>query len=234
MIDIRTPDDTVGDKEKPLEANAPAPVNSSKRSLLESVRDVAFIAAIYLYFAGFAYEALYYSIFSVRTESEQPIYTYLVYGYNTFEPHLPLVITTMITIAGASPLLSALLEPARWTRAIDMLVRVRSAFVPAAAVLLFPLIFVWARDAAERHAQNVISGQNSSFITLHFKGDPARDYDRAFINENNDTLLFLVSESKDAYYVLRPGARPAPGDKRRGFVYEIPRSDVRYVETITR
>lgn len=234
MIDTSRSDGAVGDKQPSTHIIETTPPVPGTRSILANSRDIAFISAIYLYFAGFAYEALYFRIFSVRGESALPVYTYIVYGYDALGPHVLLIVTTVIAISGAGIVLNTIGDRARRIRAVDVMLRSLPALVPAVAIMLFPLIFIWAREAAEGRARDLISGQDSTLVNLRFKPAAERNYDRAFLDQNKDTSLFLVTESKDAYYVLRPGALTAAGDKLRGFVYAVPRADVDHAETITR
>lgn len=234
MIEIRRSEGAPDDRKASVPPSNTTVSHSSPRTIFANARDVAFVGAIYLYFAGFAYEALYYRFFSVRTDGAQAVYSYIVYGYDAIQPHFFEIVATVIALSCTRILCSAISSDARRTRALNVMSLISSAVVPAIAILAFPLLFSWAREAAEQRARDLMAGRTPTLtlVTLHLKSGAERQYDRAFQDQNRDTSLFLIAESKDAYYVLRPGARRTESETPQGRVYEVPRTDIDHAETI--
>jgi hypothetical protein len=183
---------------------------SGKKSsgLLSSVRDTAFVVAIYSYFSGWIYVYAYFQFFGLSVgQSGIEVYSYLIYSYNTLEyvfSERGFVFWISIALVAGIIL-------------IRMIVRQKprkmvSRFVLGAGlVMLFPFFLYYAQRAGSASAQfNTYNAQTFlPSIELHFKKESFATSLRSdsleftkLLNINDKGGLKLVSSTDAEIFVL--------------------------------
>ncbi|MGP6159294.1 MAG: hypothetical protein ACLPYS_17610 [Vulcanimicrobiaceae bacterium] len=219
---------------------------------LATARDVAFLAAIYLYFAGFVYGDFFTHTFGIPAATDTPVYTYLIYAYNALTPNLAQLSALAIALFGASVYFSILgtkARPARWE---TTLVNSERALLAVGALGLFPLLFFCAQRAALANADAIRCGASSGAarVVLSFKPERAATYDADFVAASKQGSVLLLARSADAYFVMYQPAggapvlrgsssasTPAPAAGGCGFLsaartYEVAKTDLDHVMTL--
>lgn len=225
----------------------PTPSPPPQRSFsLDTVRTFAFLAAVYLYFAGFVYREFFAHTLGIPSGYNVPIYSYIIYSYfalaGTEETPFGIpawwVIGFMTAVTAIPWGFQAWAEWQQHTRLSTLLSRFKTVFLSSVAVLLFPVIYRFAHAAGVQAAVNPDPGTQEFFkthVTVTYQPGAAAAYGNACIGvaknvaKRPSPLLpcFLVSQTNDAYYVFYKQFSKAPAK-----VVEIPKTDVAHITTI--
>ena len=197
-------------------------------SVLAIARDVAFIASVYLAFAGFLYHYFYLSAFGIPfTVGTVGASQVLVYSYAVFSMH-PWPIIVILAAGVAAYLLISLIT--QYRRILVYRRMLQSVVILVAALLLFPAVYAAASSAAQDVAIEVRSGQSGNTAHLHFAQDQVGRYTTVATDSERDQLT-IVAETGDRYFVLDQHRSPSanqclvPDSK----VYAVPRGAVSYI-----
>jgi hypothetical protein len=210
------------------------------------IRDVAFIAAVYLFFAGFIYRYYYLTSFGINPKFEDSaLYSVLVYAYSVFDDvfrrspfthwWLSVLVAVIVVVAvGTNAYLRETRRLYRW-KAARVAVELRRVAQPAAIIVALVLI-PWLFDAAERaglsDAANVRLAQNGIdyAVSVTLTEDAGKHYDKDIQSALASYTLRLVSESDSAYYFLdQPASAPQTGVRRAG-IFVVRKDDVQSIK----
>jgi hypothetical protein len=210
---------------------------------LDSARNAALLAGIYLYFAGFVYRDFFSHELGVPADSSTPVYTYISYAYDA----LSVAAVPIVAIVVALFTYHAIAREAaarKRIRAVGVgLARIETAVFALVAIALFPFIFVVAQTSAVANARSLRLGELhfATPVVVTFNPNAAASYDSAFLKANgaSGASVFLVSQSSDTYYVLYQPTGPVPFavPAERTYlpaadVIAIPKTDVEHITTI--
>jgi hypothetical protein len=203
------------------ESSTPAK-ETAKTDYLKSARDIAFVMAIFLYFAGWIYICFYLDGFGIPIKAvDFDIYNLLIFSSNVFIYFYNVgkwyLLISILLIIGLM----------YWERALI----IARKLIPLIVVLLFPFIFYIARQAAQYDADNAkllpakyLKGieftfkdvKNDSDIVLKSQTDSliAKNVAKTFfmIKQNMKGNFRLVSLNKDEYFVLQAGIKLTKDD----------------------
>lgn len=193
-----------------------APVESSPvetgSAFLKSARDIAFIIAIYLYFAGWLYIYTYFDFFglSIR-QTDIEFYYFLVYSINVL--NYLIISHWLITISSILVSIAII----RWVK--------HTWVTYIICILLFALIYYMSILAARSDARKDFSYRGSTLLRIKFvlkveKGDdkkpvqtmpedtsaaktaPTENISNDFAAYNEQNKLRLLLTTKDEYLVI--------------------------------
>lgn len=201
---------------------------------LAFARDIAFVAAVYLFFAGFWYQYYWYQALGIPLHAiDVPINQLLVFAYYTFAANAfwAVVLGVVVTIAVAvAPIARAVRKP--WVAALQR------AFVAAVLIGMFPLLFAWSKSATYAAINSNVEGHVGAIDRFVFKQGSEKLYSSRLLDANGSASLALVIVAEDDadYYVLKIPPRPA--DESNGcssyiphtFVFTVRKADVLSVE----
>jgi hypothetical protein len=204
------------------------------RALLANARDTAFIVAIFLYFAGFMYRYLYRQVWGITSSDGDPqFYGYLVFAVPTLQQGWHWI----LLIAASAVALVLLVDfLAQWWEQILLL---RPLVVSAGIVLLFVTLTTQAQLAAVNSFNQIRRGELPGARIKFFSDAKARAaYGANFMQDNENGVLSVVEETKDAYYVLdQPGisASILPNGSEAtlpdGALVLVPKKEVDYIKS---
>lgn len=199
------------------------------KSILANARDAAFIAAIFLYFAGFMYRYMYRQVWGITSSDGDPaFFGYLVYSYQPLEASWGWLLGISAALVIILVVLGALSR--RWgPERVSLLLGLRTLSVSAAVVGFFATL-LWGASAASVAAfQNIRQGNlPGTFLVFKDPKQSTRVYGTQFMTDNSNDLLTIVEETKDSYYVLdQPGMveKPIPDGK----LFVIPKQSIAFV-----
>lgn len=187
------------------------------KNILSSVRDVAFVAAIFLYFGGYEYHYLAFSNFNLSPD-DVPIQSIFVFAY----PVLGTYVVEFLLLALLGIGIAALLM---WLARSKYLSSEWLAFSQAIAAFAFSVVVItflykWANDTATFDSLGAASSTPCRFV---LKGTSARKYDVTFKTLNDQFKLNCLYETKETIYVIR---LLQSHDGSRQYLYAVPKSDV--------
>jgi hypothetical protein len=220
--------------------------NSGLWNAISRIRDVAFIAAVYLFFAGFIYRYYYLTSFGINPKFEDSaLYSVLVYAYSVLDDLFErssfthwwlsaLAAVLLVVAVATNAYLRQTRRLYRW-KAARVAVEVRRVALPVAIVIAL-LVIPWMFNAAQRaglsDATKVRSAQNGIdyAVSVTLTEDAAKHYDRDIQSALASYTLRLVSESDSAYYFLDQPPGYTPTDLRRGGIFVVRKDDVQSIK----
>lgn len=156
----------------------PPAAQQDKPQFLPTLKEAAFFAAVYLYFAGYVYIYYYYNSFGISLNAlDIPIYYFFVYAFNVFVSlkrwgvwryALGAQWAVILVIGILSVVTMIVLR--KWKLRV---------LVVALLILLFPMTFSFALKAGESDAANVRGGNYVRPITLAFKDEAMKIFPQA-------------------------------------------------------
>lgn len=207
------------------------PANSNP---LAFARDIAFVATVYLFFAGFWYQYYWYQALGIPLHAiDVPINQLLVFAYYTLAANafwaVVLAVIAIIAIAVA-PIARAIRTP--WA------VASQRAFVAAVLIAAFPLLFFWSKSATYAAINSNVEGHVGAIDRFVFRKGSDKLYSSRLLEANGSSSLALVVVAEDDanYYVLKIPPRPA--DESNGcssyiphtFLFTVRKADVLSIE----
>jgi hypothetical protein len=209
-----------------MQADSGPSLAAFSRAFLANARDMAFIVAIFLYFAGFMYRYLYRQAWGITSADGDPQF----YGYLVFAaPTLQIGWQQILLIAASAVILVLLIDfvAHRW----EQLLILRPIVVVVSIVLLFVTLTKDAQLAAVHSFNQIRRGTlPGAQITFLDDAKARRAYGADFMTDNAADLLSVVEETKDAYYVLDQrgtAARFLPDGK----LVLVPKKEVDYISS---
>jgi hypothetical protein len=183
---------------------------------LSTMKGLAFFLAAYLYFAGFIYEHYLYSSLGISLGTlDIPFYYVLVYSFTV-------IISNRLCIVLVGVAWSTL---AILSLAIPKIRRFSSVIIVVLLVALFPILFSLARTTGQSIAAQMRAGEFVKTIKLVLKPDVAAGYPVDFVKANESDALRLITETKDAFYVLQQNVGSGPA-LPTGSLYRVPKESV--------
>ena len=197
-------------------------------------RDIAFVAAVYLFFAGFWYQYYWYQALGIPLHAiDVPLNQLLVFAYYTFASNaigaIALAVVVVIAIS-MFPVVRALRTP--WGAAA------LRAVVGAALIAMFPLLFFWSKSATYAAINGNVEGRVGAIDRFILKEGADKRYSPRLLAANGVATLALVIVAEDDadYYVLKIPPRPA--DESNGcssyiphtYLFTVSKSDVESIE----
>ncbi len=192
--------------------------------VLSGVRDVAFAAAIYLFFCGYVFRSEYYRSFGLPSSASlADSATFFVYSYRVFadEPWLCLGLVVAAAIAWAC-IRRRLSQYARYVT------------LATCAVFLFPVLAIIASLAANGEAAQYKNWNSSDgTLTLGIKKNAHDSFNgtsgQVFLNaiDNHEMRLFAMTGTM-AYITDRKYT--PEGEKANLLVYVVPLDEVSHME----
>jgi hypothetical protein len=220
--------------------------NSGIWNAISRVRDVAFIAAVYLFFAGFIYRYYYLTSFGIDPKFEDSgLYSVLVYAYSVFDDVFQrnpfthrwlwvIAAALLIVAVGTNAYLRETRRLYRW-KAARVAVELRRVALPAAvivALILIPWVFNAAERAGLSDAAKVRAAHNGIdyAVSVTLTDDAAKHYDNDIQSALASYSLRLISESDSVYYFLNQPPNPAQTGVMRGAVFAVRKNDVQSIK----
>jgi hypothetical protein len=203
------------------------------RSILESVRDVAFICAIYLFFAGFLYQYFWYQALGIPFKaSEVGLNQTLVFAYYTFADNIVSVAIACVVVGVVA--LALVLLARRFTLPPRTVWLISRGLLILGAVLVFPLLYSWSRVATFEALAHPLSGHPDSLVQFTIKDSAKSNYDRYFYADNGATLTLVAESDKFLYALAIPTVNTDPCGKRvpQTFVFAVNKDDVESMRTL--
>lgn len=192
------------------------------RDLLERLRDLAVLAAIFVFFAGFAYRYYYLGYLGVPAYAlPASIEETSAYGYGVFSTHVwPIVIASGIASLGWW-------VASRYPDAANLVRRTTLAIAVLALIASFPIVNFWAQQTAfDDVASQSHATKAERPLVLTFTDDAYRRYSKEVRLANQRGCLQLVAQSADRLYVW-----VKTGDDPSQFVLAVPIRDLNAFET---
>ncbi len=203
-------------------------------SVLANARDVAFIMAIFLYFAGFMYNYYYQEAWGITGgRSVVDIFGYLVYSYAPLSAAwlwlLSVVLVSGVCLLGTD----MLLRTQAFQRYSVALLAIRMLIIAVAVTSFFPLLALGARQAAVSSVDRIREGRLPA-ARLYFTDAFRRALQKGG-GASSDVLanlddVTIVEETADSYYILDQPEMTWPHPPV-GTLLRIPKSEVRYIAT---
>jgi len=193
-----------------------AMARDDEAGLLSTLKGLAFFLAAYLYFGGFIFEHYLYRSFGIPLGAlDIPFYYVLIYSYTVIQRN-PLWIILVVILSCGVVFLSFKVSKIR---------RYSSAIIVVLLLALFPTLFSLARRTGESLAARMRAGEFVNTIRLVLKPDAVGAYPPEFVIANKSDTLRLITESRDALYVLQQNTGSEPA-MPTGFVYRVPKDSV--------
>jgi hypothetical protein len=176
---------------------------------LKNIRDIAFVAAVFLYFAGWIYSYNYFKELGLpQKAADLELYSLLIYSSNVFIYLINYCKIYLVLLVGVIVLLLF------WKRANI----IAAKLIPLIVVALFPLLFYIAQTAAKNDVKATFLNQpkylkNITFLFKEAKAGIANEKfstqdsilkaerDKIFIRDANERFKLLVA-NKEEYCVL--------------------------------
>ncbi len=193
------------------------------------IRDIVFVAAIFLYFTGFVFRRGYFEAFGVPTTTQEtdlfvlPIYAYSVILYAWWG------IAVAVVVATAAYAALRYGVRGRHRRCVRLFARRR--YAAALGIAAFPLLW-WAAEATAVHERSdfvdkLKSPAYSVTLALEDAQVDSGDFTGTALRSaqfSHQLHLLAMTESTMFVALLRPGDAGSPGDV---LVYGVPRDKVR-------
>jgi len=196
---------------------------------LAGARDVAFIASVFLIFAGVVFRHRYYTTFDMPpTMAEGSIYTVLLDAYNVLADHVFGIIVVAIG------LLVLFVGVAAWLRRTHIPLPISRGFLTAAAAVLivtaFPVLAAMAQDSADKQAA-LVRGRYLIGAMVHLKSTFGNGLSPAKLL--NPVEVSVIGETdRDIFVLYQPvPSKQHPNVFPNGEVIDIPREAIDFVET---
>lgn len=177
--------------------------------LLEILRFLFFVIAIYLYFIGWIYAHYFFHYFGISLNSvDIPFYYFFVYSY-----------TVIFNVIGGMILVVVILLAYLFTYSYY-----KKLGLALILIGLIPLFFYVAQKKADREARYKRMGHANTII-FTFKKDVSKFYPKEFYDANKKGKLTILTQTKDRFYIFyqpKGEGRAMP----LGFTYDISRADV--------
>jgi hypothetical protein len=216
--------------------------NNASADLLKSARDIAFILAIYLYFAGWVYLYTYFSFFGLSVgQQDTEFYTFIIYSVNVLsflvvDHYLLTFFTIIVSLAilhwlnyrsvvyAICIFLMGLLYYSAILSATD---DAKKAFAYRGSTL-HRISFVMKKEKVAEELQPV----SSEIKTQLLSGNKV--IDTAFRYYNEHRQLRLLCSSTDAYFVIFADKSNTyfNSDSKDIVVYAVGKADISLVQLI--
>jgi hypothetical protein len=197
------------------------------KDALGAVRDLSFIAAIYLFFSGFLYHAFVLDALGIPlSEREIPLNYLLVYGYEAVR-RSPDVLVLAVGFVIAYLLSGLLLRRTRWG-SVHMR-ETRLALALLAALIAFPLLYRSALAAAQDQVQLIRIGETGNTAYFTMKLTARQDY-ADLLAASAAGSLSIVAESESYYYVLAQKQNVGTCLVPDARVFVVPKADTQFVQ----
>lgn len=178
------------------------------------LKNIIFLAAIYLYFMGWVYTYYLFIHFGIPLNSvDIPVYYFFIYSYSVIYDFWFILFFILIFIFAI----------------IFIIYFANIKLVKVVGLsILFLLFFFMAFWLAKRRA-----GEEAKFIRMGyaktvefvFRKNSAESYSKEFLDANKKRLLKLITLTEGKFYVFyQPSGEE--GELPVGYVYDISRSDV--------
>jgi len=205
---------------------------AASASPLAMARDLAFVAAVYLFFAGFWYQYFWYQAFGIPLHAiDVPFNQLLVFAYYAFALNATpaaFVAVAAVAIVALLPLIDAGSRPS--------LGAVRRTIIAICVLAVFPLLYYWSKSATYAAINANVEGHVGAIDRFVFKAGSARNYSPRLLDANGagSLALTIVAEDSDFYYVLKVPPRPKTSECStfipHTYVFTVRKSDVLSVE----
>jgi hypothetical protein len=200
--------------------------------ILKSIRDITFLFAIYLYFAGWTYRWYYLDFFGLSlTQSDTGFYYFFVYSFN--------VLVAALKAWQTWVLLAGILIAWKWSGIHRGKTYYKMAWV-ILLIILLPFLFYIAKTSAWQDAQRQAAPATSDlrpvqlvladdFLHSVSSLDTGTNSPSVNMNEflqlNRTGKLRLLLASKDEVFLLyqQPSAGSVP------VIYDLSKDDVRWM-----
>ena len=206
-------------------------------NMLKSARDIAFVLAIYLYFAGWIYKYFYLNYFTISTERAGiEFYTYLIYASNLFLHYFSddcTIIVGMVVLISILWLQYAL--RGQFDEKPLEMVKI------GCLVLLFPLLFFLAKNAGEKDAIIDAHSVQSALKPIRFiftedflklkssHTTPDDSTYKSFIIQTNLTSGFRpITVSDKEYFIVYFDTTTNNGEYKLPSVFTIKKESIDY------
>jgi len=193
--------------------------NVLRKETLATLRDVAVIGTIYVYFTGWTYVQYYYSFFGLTLDVVGvPFYSVLAYSPNvlTQPVAIPNKVVGLVAVAFSLTLLKW--KP-RW----------RVPVLGALLCLAFPFLAGMSYTAAKQIVSERLAKEQFPQVAFMLKDAPKalEGPSSRFLEANSRGQLRLLAQTSETYFVfLDPGLTPTSGDSSKLEVYYVQRAEV--------
>jgi hypothetical protein len=216
------------------------------KDLLGTIRDVAFIVAIYAFFTGFIYRYYYLDRLGVPPNyDDKALFSIFVYSYTVTQDCLQGLLQEVVRITPEAIILhlfsllfifaasfTVYAQRGKATSLIREYPWVTLALASFTALLLFPLLAGVAANAAVADAdswRNPFMNKKSSAVIL--TQGARSSYDPDFVDFiQHAYAIQLVSETSENDYFLQ--VDNTSSSVQHAFVFAIPRTDIARIATI--
>jgi hypothetical protein len=170
--------------------------------VLSSCRDVAVLAAIYLYFAGFTYKYYFFDSFHIKSVvNDVPAYVAFVYAYPVFWAH-----KMQIGLVTAGAIVVVIVVSRLPFRSPVLGGRILVALGVVLSIGAFPLInyWSWQTSQADANATRTAAAQgNDTGLTLNVGFTKAYG-DDFLASAKGDGLHLLAKTDQYDYFLVQP------------------------------
>jgi hypothetical protein len=212
-------------------------VESDNKSpgLLGKVRDVAFIAAVYVFLSGFTYRHYYLHYYGITTPFDtSEIAGTMVYAYSAFDFAMRrLIIVLLIALVGFF-VVKRFWSKLPYSSVIEQKVDAfRKSTTPSrsvsiwavAALVSFPIVAHISATAGESDAEYVRKHPHGVdfHATVRISDAASQKYDAAVRSVLESGNLRIIAESADTFFLLEQNGTQLD---RHGFVHGVHKDDV--------
>ena len=193
-------------------------------SFLKTCRDLAFIAAIYLYFIGFVHIRAFYNEFGLSISSaDVQVYYPIIYSYEVLT-RLPCWMWLTILVGGGLMFYGVYRCPKKaWRLVLTLII----------GIVVLVILGYEANLSGAKHAREFRAGYGAHTIRLTFSPALSRQLPKDLIELNDEGRLWLLSATKDRYLVCY---QPTMIDNELPYarVFAIPTDNIAVAETEAR
>lgn len=182
-----------------------------KYDLLSVIKNVVFLVAIYAYFVGWVYQYYFLRHFGVSLSIvDTSFQSFFVYSYSALASPYGIAVSgiALLTIC----LLTKFFPKMEYTIVVILIV-------------LFPVLFVMARNEGESKSADVRIGGTARTIRFILNKEHYLLYPSDFLEANKTSNLRLVTETKDRFIVINQ-PRGEGGAVPYAKAYDVPRSAI--------
>jgi hypothetical protein len=186
-------------------------------SMVKDVRDIAFVATIYLFFTGFVARYFYLTAFGISPPAIPVDFrSVLVFAFDVLYDH-----TLAVCLAtGAGFVL--------WAFVVRRLPRLSQvAIAGTVAVLVFPLLFLFALSTEERNVLEIRTGDNADKKRTSLALNATARFPPFILNAANNDALYVIAENDQFFFVFyQPPPRMNSPNLRDAFTYAVRKTDI--------
>lgn len=197
---------------------------TASATLFSEARDFAFVAGIYLIFAGYLYRYFYFESFGIQLSAvDANIGQSIFFAYNVFKPHIVWILISVFVLIVVYAWLSAYPVSLQRLRGL----RVERILLLLIAILLFPLIYTWSQQAATNTMVQIREGNNVKISAISFTPTAKGQYPE-IPAQNVPSNFAVIGEYGEFLYVLKIPGKP----KDATYVYAVRKTDVATIKTL--